>query len=237
MRSLIGRDRALADLWAALSDGRVVFLFGPVGIGKTSVMRALAERARRLRRPVAYAASTNGLADVTLALRDAYARDMGVAQHQRQIRGRIRMAVDRDPGVLLLDHVEFRGTAVKGFVRSIQGSGLGILLAADVDHPRDRERMRSLRLTHREYELEPLTRVQSLKVLRAALTESAPAHPVSEGITEELLRIANGRPGALHLLARKLADPTSWSDGNARLTKLRNDLVVESTERYLRPVR
>lgn len=80
------------------------------------------------------------------------------------------------PGLLLLDHLGDTGTAFKGALRSLRGTGVGILLVADVDQPRDHARVRALGLTHREIELPRLHG----RTLRALLEKLLGAHELPQ---------------------------------------------------------
>lgn len=224
MPSLLGRQRFVEALWESAREGHTVLLYGPVGVGKTAILDELRRRATREGVPCGLSPHTATLGNVTAALADAYpavgARD---TRTQRQIRSGLRLAVADRPGVLMLDHLVDAGTAVKGFLRSLRGSGLGVLLAGDVEHPRDKARLRSFGLAYREVEVPPLDG----RHCAALLAEAAAAIPVVELDRRELLRIAHGRPGWILALARRLADARYWCAGRLRLELLRADVVVE----------
>lgn len=177
---LVGREQELARIGAMLDEGQVVVLYGPVGVGKSALLRALARRARQRRRPCALATRTASLGDFTGALSHAYP---GVPNDgtQRQLRGRLRMAVQSRPAVLLLDQLGHPGTAFKGAIRAMRGTGVGIVLAADVDQPRDHEQLRAMGLSHWEIELRPLHGHSMRALLQALLERRTLAHPLTIG--------------------------------------------------------
>lgn len=227
---VVGRAQIIDDLWQGVAAGHTILLHGPVGIGKSALLDAIAARARRARKPCARAQRTEQLADVTQALAQAYPEV--AATTQRQLRGRLRLAVERRPGVLLLDHVGAAGTATKGFLRSLRGLGLGVLLAGDVEHPRDHQRLRDFGLAYREVAVPPLSTRSMSRVLTASLASSRPLHADDEAA---LLTAARGRPGWLIAAVERLADPRYWSDdGRVRQTLLAADLTVATAQRLLR---
>lgn len=228
---LIGRDQDLARLDSLIRDGSVVVLYGPVGVGKSAVLHALARRARQRGLPCGLAARTVSLSDFTQALARAYPR-VPAEGTQRQLRGRLRMAVEARPGVLLFDNLGQTGTAFKGVVKSVRGTGLGLLFAADVDQPRDHERLRALGLSHYEIELRPL-HGNSMRALLQALFER---RTIAGTLTPEQLRAlvaaTDGLPGRAVEFAEALVDPAAWSGGNPRVDWLRTESVIRAGERY-----
>lgn len=227
---IVGRAQLIDELWQGLTAGHTILLHGPVGIGKTTVLDAIDARARRAHKPCARAPRTEQLADVTRALADAYPEV--AAATQRQLRGRLRLAVERRPGLLLLDQLGAAGTATKGFLRSLRGLGLGVLLAGDVEHPRDRQRLRDFGLAYRELEVPPLSTRSLSRVLGALVPSLRPLHSDDEAA---LLVAARGRPGWLVAAAERLGDKRYWSDdGRIRSTLLAADLAVATARRLFR---
>jgi hypothetical protein len=230
---LVGRESELAELGGLLDRGLVVVLFGRVGAGKSALLRALARRARRRASPCALVSRTASLADFTRALACAYPGVPGGGT-QRQIRGRLRKAMEARPGVLLLDGLGETGTAFKGLIKSVRGTGLGIVLAADVDQPRDHQRLRTAGLSHYELALRPL-HGNSMRALLQALIEQRPlAHPLTPEHMRALVAAAEGLPGRALDFADALVDPLSWSSGNPRVDWLRTGSAIRAAERYQR---
>lgn len=225
--ALLGRAPLVDALWRSLGEGHTVLVHGPVGIGKTALVAALATRARRASRPCGHAPKTEALGDVTQALADAYPDTEGATQ--RQLRGRLRLAVERKPGLLLLDHVTAAGTATKGFLKSLRGMGLGVLIAGDVEHPRDHARLREFGLAYREIEVPPLTARHLVQILERLWVGRAPLHADDAAA---LVRAAQGRPGWLVTAAECLAERRYWSaDRRVHLTLLAAEVAIATAQR------
>lgn len=228
---LLGREHELSHIGALLDRGLVVVVYGRVGVGKSTLLRALARRARQVGRPCALAARTLSLSDFTKALARAYPR-VSTSGPQRHIRGRLRMAMEKQPGVLLFDDLGQTGTAFKGAIRSVRGTGLGVVLAADADHPRDHERIRALALSHYEIELRPLHG----NSMRALLDRLVAHHTLAGTLTADHLRdlvaATEGLPGRAIEFAEALTRPESWSAGRPRIDWLRASAAIRASERY-----
>jgi len=143
---LLGRGSMLSSLVAEALAGHTVLLLGPAGIGKSAVLAELAQRFGREGYPCGSVAETGCLRDVTEALARAYPGVCSIRDHQLRRRGLLRRAVMRRPGVLLLDHLRTATPAMKRFLTSLWGTGLGLIFAADIDHSRDRARIRGFAL-------------------------------------------------------------------------------------------
>jgi energy-coupling factor transporter ATP-binding protein EcfA2 len=228
---LVGRDSELSGIGGLLARGLVVVLYGRVGAGKSALLRALAQRTRRQGRPCGLASRTASLADFTGALACAYP---GVPTDgtQRQIRGRLRRAMEARPGVLLLDGLGETGTAFKGVIKSVRGTGVGIVLAADVDQPRDHQRLRTVGLSHYELALRPLHGNSMRALLQALIEQRTLAYTVTPEHVRALVAAAEGLPGRAVDFADALIDPLSWSAGNPRVDWLRTGSAIRAAERY-----
>jgi hypothetical protein len=207
-----------------------VLLYGPIGIGKTSVLAAVAERSRVAGRPCGVAERTMSISDVTRALACAYP-DV-CAPTQRRLRSSLRQCVDGRPAVILLDHVLNAPTAMKGFLRTLRGTRTGVAFAVDADQPRDHARARGLHLTYREIALPPLERRHMRRLLEAKLR--AADQLVSEADQDALLDLARGRPGWIVMFAERLCDRQYWRNDRVRLDRLRLDASADVLARYLR---
>lgn len=230
---MIGRDSLVDVLWNHVLDGHTVLIHGSVGIGKTTVLDAIAERAARERRPCGRARRTVTLGDVTRALAGAYPDVDAEEVTQRRLRGRLRLAVELQPGVLLLDDLREASTALKGFLRALRGTGLGVILAGDAEHPRDHARLRGLGLSYREIKVPPLAGRHMAKLFDAALAQRRPFAHLTEDERAAVVRAAAGRPGWLVQAAQLLCERHYFSGDRVRLEILRSDIAVATSRRLM----
>jgi len=206
--------RRFADrLLAKALSGRTVLLLGPVGNGKTTILREVARDVRARGIPCGLAPRTATLRDVTAALAEAYPTVQGAARTQRSLRGSLRLAVDGRPGVLLLDHLVGAGTATRGYLRSLQGTGLGVVIVADMDTPRDKARVRDLRLGHDELEVPRVGGRTLMGLLDSGLGGRTLPGLLSQPDRRRLVDGARGCPGRIVLLLHVIGDPAYWRDG------------------------
>jgi hypothetical protein len=223
----------LGQLEEFVRRGSTVFLLGPFGIGKSTILTEVARKLRERGRPCGLAPSTRRLGDVTAALAAAYPGVRGPSMTQRRLRSQLRLAVEASPGALLLDHVLAAGTAMKGYLRSLRGTGLGVLLAKDVENPRDHAATRTLHLTHVEIFVPPLPRPAMAAVLNAHLARQALPHPLHPDDRNQLLQLAKGNPGRLLSLATLLAEQRFWRDGRVLIGSLNGAALELLLRHYL----
>ena len=209
---LRGRKALLLSLEEAARAGKTVLLLGGTGIGKTALLAELGRRITSRDVPCGIAAQTRTLGDVTTALANAYQLTPQEGENRRRFRSRLRLAVETRPGVLLLDHVAEIGTATKGFLRTLRGTGLGVLFAADVENMRDHHAIRSLRLTHLEAWIPPLESRVMAALLNELLVDSPLAHPLQDCDRRSLIRGARGNPGRLAVAVELLRAERYWRD-------------------------
>jgi len=230
---LPGREKLLDQLEEEVLRGSTLLLLGPLGIGKSSILEALASRLRGRAGPCSLAPNTRCLGDITSALASAYPDIDASSLTRRRLRSRLRLGVEAQPGVLLLDHVTAAGTAMKGFLRSLRGTGLGVLLVADVENRRDHAAIRALHLTHMEIGVPPLVRSTMAAILDAGLERQHLPHPLHEDDRNHLLRLAKGNPGRLVSFVSLLPEERYWRDGRV-LTASVNEAALELVlRRYL----
>jgi AAA domain-containing protein len=227
-----GRAGVIATLERRLSQGREVLIFGPVGVGKTTVLRAIEKRARSRSIPCGFSERTNTLSDLTGALSVAYP-EIKSGGSQRAVRSRLYGAVETRPGFLLLDHLGNVGSAFKGVLRSLRGTGMGVLLAADVDQVRDRFRVRRLHVTYLELELAPLHGSTIRALMRTLLANSDLPFPLRGHDLRVLARQADGLPGRAVWFVHALREPGAWTNGRPRLDWLRTEAIIAAAEHYL----
>lgn len=233
---VLGRRHSVEALIEMLSGGSRVLLYGPMGIGKTAILEEAARVLRRQGRPVAFSSFTRGIPDASAAMAAAYPALRASSQGLRHFRRLLPDALlDGKPGALLLDHVVAATSALKGFLRSLDGSGLGVVLAVDVENARDHQAIRARHFAHIEQELPPLPGRTMKRILEDVLSGASSSRVLGHEDRRRLLAIAHGRPGWLELSVRKLSCPTYWSQGDRlKLELLRTDVSAEVAARYLR---
>src|ERR1700690_3128567 len=137
--------RALAaNLATGLLRGQHIVLWGPRGSGKTTLLNAILQELGDAH--CALSPTTSSLDDITRALGRAYSDTNTTGLTRRAARSRLWWAADTEPGCVLLDHVTRVPSAMKGWLRRLRGGVVGAMLAVDVDSPRERERLRGLKI-------------------------------------------------------------------------------------------
>jgi len=230
---LPGREKLLDRLEEDVLRGSTILLLGPLGIGKSSILAALASRLRDRARPCGLASDTRCLGDITAALATAYPEIDASSLTQRRLRSKLRLAVEARPGVLFLDHLFAAGTAMKGFLRSLRGTGLGVVLAADVENRRDHAATRALHLTHMEIGVPPLVRSTMAAILDARLSQQVLPHPLHEDDRKSLLQLAKGNPGKLVSFVSLLSEERFWRDGRVSTASVNGAALELILRRYL----
>jgi hypothetical protein len=151
---------------------------------------------------------------------------------QRQRHSRVRLAIERQPGILLLDHLLDVGNAVKGYLRSLRGTGLGMVIAVDVEHPRDHARIRTRGLAYREFALPPLHGWHLRRLLERKLESQRLLTPVSESDRDALIQVARGRPGWIVRLAAAASQARYWRGDRLLIDLLATDASIAVTQHY-----
>lgn len=233
---IVGRYRVVQEVAALACDGHTVLVFGPLGIGKTAILTGATRFLRGRGMPFGLSGRTETFRDLVQGLEEMYPGLEAHGRGHRQIRNRLRLEAESRPGVLVLDHLGSIGTAARGLLRYVRGLGLGILIGADVEHPRDHAWLRGLRLSHREYRVPPLPRRDLRRVLDAALRGVRMLQPLGEEDASAMVDKAMGRPGWIVRMASRLEQARYWSHGRLLVNLLAIDVSVETKERYLRPV-
>jgi predicted ATPase len=218
----------LRDL--ALS-GEHAILFGPAGIGKTALLRAVEAAVVEQGVRVGFSEGVRSLADVTSTLGRAYPDVEIRAVSARVGRSRLRNAAEASASVLLLDDVRSAGTMLKGLLRSFRGTGTGVLLAVDVNDGRDHSRMRGWRLARREIAI-PRLHANSIRAIIHSALGSGARHPIVADDLRAIVQASEGLPGRALSLVARLAAPSSWRDGRIRVGSLRAAAVIDELERY-----
>jgi hypothetical protein len=212
--------------------GRTILLLGPLGIGKTSVLTELCRRLACRGVPCGFAPNTAHLADVTAALLRAHPGAATMELDQRHLRSRLRLAVEAEPGALLLDHVAHAGTAMKSFLRSLRGTGLGVVLAADVKNGRCHAMVRELHLAHLEIVAPPLSGPSMAALFRDLLTGCTSFETLHDDDRRRLLQLARGNPGRLVTYVHLLTDARYWRAGRVLVPTVDATATTLSLERW-----
>jgi hypothetical protein len=229
---VLGRQSLVIELTRLALEGETVLIYGRRGAGKTAVLEAVESEIRRFGRPCGIAPRTEVLADVVDALAECYPEVS--APNRLATRARLRAAVRERPAVLLLDHLAASTPPVRSYLRTLRGTGLGVILAANVEHARDRAQVRSLRLAYREIEVLPLGRRVLARVLDAALEKKPPQRVLAPSERVRLLEVAAGRPGVVALLLELLDRTTPTGEGQIQWELLRCEVSSAIAGAYVR---
>jgi hypothetical protein len=212
-----------AKLAAALSRGQHIVLWGPRGAGKTMLLNTVLQELGDVH--CALSPATSSLDDITRALERAYSATSTKGLTRRAARSRLWSAADAEPGCVLLDHVTRVPSAMKGWLRRLRGGVVGVVLAVDVDSPRERDRLRGLKIGCTTLRMPPATS-RTLTRLLVHSWELQTALPFSAPARRALVRAARGRPRWIMECAALASDPQYWLDGQPRVHLLAIDTEI-----------
>jgi hypothetical protein len=230
--TLVGRSSLVSTLQELVLAGEHAILFGPVGVGKSTLLHALEHGLKSQGVRVGLAPSLRQLENLISALGRAHP-DVEVAEVSARIaRSRLRNAAGAHASVLLLDGVRGAGTMVKGLLRSLRGTGTGVLLAVDVNTALDHANMRRWRVARREIEVPRLHANSARTLIQATLTSHPPPYPITRDDLVALVRASEGLPGRAISLVSRLAAASSWHEGRVRVGSLRAAAAIDELERY-----
>jgi len=229
VKKVIGRTTIVERLFSLACQGEMVLVYGPRGIGKSAVLAEVARKVRAVGKPCAVWPETETFRDVVLGLAEVYPEFLVEGRNHRQLRNAFRLAIEADPGVLGLDHFTSAGTAMKGFLLHLRRSGLGILITAEVDHPRDRARLRGMGLTHWEVQVPPLLPQHLRVIFEEARRDFTLPHPLAEEGILALLEMTRGHPGWIRSILERLSAPRYWSNGKVLGDLLEIDVAIEAS--------
>jgi energy-coupling factor transporter ATP-binding protein EcfA2 len=216
------------DVSMRLRRGEHLVLYGPRGIGKTTLLSDLGARLRPKGIPCARSNVTACLDDITRALEEAYPGVDTLQVERRTARARLCKAADLKSGVLLLDHLTDVSNAMVGFLRRLRGGIVGVLAAVDVDVERERQRMTPWRLGALSVRMTRTPAARLRHVFRTRCDELELPRLRSE-MERKIVRAAHGRPGWILRCAELEADPRYW-----RGEQLFVNLLCTDTEVALR---
>ena len=126
-------DHLVCELAERLGRAEHIVVYGPSGIGKSTLFRELGARLTTIGIRWSMAPRAEGLKDVVLALESLYPdANGGRLLSPQRVRAQFCNIAETSRGALLLDHVASVGTALKGFIRSLRGTRLGFAFAVDI---------------------------------------------------------------------------------------------------------
>lgn len=236
MNALPGRKAIVENLTALMLKGQTMLLYGPIGIGKTAILEAIRLAIIKKHRPYGFAVQTGSLSSLTSVLLTAYPHACNNAVTQRQIRSALRAEIESNPGVLLLDHLHNPGMQFKGFLSSLRGTGLGVLIAADAEAPRDHARIRSMHLAWREMAVHPLSNRYMYRIFADSLSHKSLPNPLKNSDRAALVKMAHGRPGWILMISDLLQKTDFWSNGNVLLANIRISIMTEIARMYFESI-
>jgi DNA polymerase III delta prime subunit len=223
------QDRAVqafaAELESRLRSGSHLILYGPRGIGKSTLLGVLSDQNRSLGTPCGLAPSTSGLADIVAALAQAYPGTDIHGLGKRAARARLRRAADLVSGVLLLDHATTVTSAMLGFLRRLRGGVAGALLVADVDTVHERERLRAWHIGALSVRMPPTSHRQLHRLLGAAI-QAGNFPEIEAKMAQQIAHAARGRIGWLTNCMGRLQMQQYWRDDRLHLAALCTDTEI-----------
>jgi MoxR-like ATPase len=184
-------------------------LYGPHGIGKTTLFADLESRLRSAGIPCARSPETHCLDDITHALEQAYPQVDTEDVTRRTARSRLWQAADLTRGVLLLDHLTDVSNAMVSFLRRLHGGIVGVLTAVDVEVERERRKLRPWRLGALSIRM-PGAATTLLRDLLHGRCADLQVPALDPEVERRLIRAAEGRPGWILQCAQLLPDSRYW---------------------------
>jgi hypothetical protein len=218
------------DLTTRLRSGSHLILYGPRGVGKSTLVTSMLEDFRSQSIPCSIAHQTLGLADVVTALAQAYP-DTDIQALARRATGvRLRLVADRMPGVLLLDRTREVTPAMIGYMRRLKGGIIGVLFVVDIDSGFERNRLSDWR-RHASRVRMPLMPNRRLQRLLGYAWEARNLPEIDTRTRRHIVRAARGRIGWLRECIRRLEQPEYWSGGRLRVSTICTDceLVIRQS--------
>ena len=200
---LIGRERELARIEGALSPGKLIWVSGPTGIGKTALVRTVVRRASGSG-SVLYVAEARTLASVSRELTVAYALRRSVtASNSRRRRTARNRREEREPWppsdlrAIVFDHLDEPGPRLNELI-DVWREHCAVVLVA-----RSRETLRRLHRQLYDCEIVEVGRLSEVdcRSLISALTARLRLAPLNECDAADLAR---GSEGVAGLIVRAL---------------------------------
>ena len=214
-----------ADLQTRIQQGSHLILYGPRGIGKSTLIREFATHYRSLGMPCGMASCTSGLPAIVAALAEAYPATNVDGIGKKAARMRLRSVADATPGVLLLDHVTRMTMPMLGYLRRLRGGIAGTLLVVDVDSTREREGLKDWHAAALSIRMPIMTNAALDEFLIEQIQVSR-LPSLGPRVRRQLLRRARGRIGWITECVRRLLIHEYWADGRLHAADLCIDTEI-----------
>jgi energy-coupling factor transporter ATP-binding protein EcfA2 len=214
-----------AQLGARLRAGSHLILYGPRGMGKSTLTREIAGHCKAIGVPCGLAPETCALSDIIAALAQAYPYADIEGLRKRAIAVRLHRAADRAPGILLLDHSTMVTTAMLGYLRRLRGGIAGALLVADVDSSHERDRLKGWQVGAPSIRM-PIASRRRLRRILAAASHAHSLPDIEPQMRRYILRVARGRIGWVTECIRRLQMPEYWRDARLHLAAICMDTEI-----------
>ncbi len=197
---LIGRDEALAEVAATLSNPRIVTLVGPGGVGKTSLALSAAHRVAREFTDGAWLAELASVADPE-TVADVLATILGVQQRQDlTVIQRLVEYLRPKRLLLVMDNCEHLVDAVARLVDAVARECPKVRVLATSREPLDVDR-------EHVYAVAPLAPAPSAALFVTRATAAAPGFARTDGdaaAVTDVCRRLDGLPLAVELAASRM---------------------------------
>ncbi|HVW70670.1 MAG TPA: hypothetical protein VHB68_16950 [Steroidobacteraceae bacterium] len=169
-------------------------LYGPYGIGKTTLLLDLETRLWASGVVCARAPQTRSMEDITQAIESAYPNLHPRAVAHRTPGARGWEAAELQGGVLLLDHLTQVSSAMVSFLRWLRSGIMGVITAVDVEVEREQRRLRPWRLGALSIRM-PGASADLLRGLLRKHSAELRLPTLDAEVERRLIREARGRPG------------------------------------------
>jgi hypothetical protein len=210
------------DVARRLRRGESMVLYGPHGIGKTTLLRDLETRVRNAGVACGYSPQTRHLDDIQRALEQAYPGLAFEEAAQLSTRSPSSGAPDAKPGVLLLDHLTDVSSPMVGLLRRLRSGLMGVLTSVDGEVERERPRLRPWRLGALSVRM-PRASVMLLRDLLRQGSADLQLPELDPDTERRLIRAAEGRPGWILQCVQLQTQGRYWQGRQLFATLLCND--------------